>query len=180
MAVLLLVPLTWKASESAEIDRILHHSTSYPDAAIQNNSMAFNSLIPTLLLLLTLCYIQEAKEFLNCLAAHLQRMYHDWKQGTAMSNVAASPIASMTWWLAPETVLMDTRHSATGVKAYVQLLRKRLGAGTAVYGSADSSLKTGERGVLITIIGPRWDPSFERNASKTDKSGHGVLTSITL
>ena len=77
-------------------------------------------------------------------------------------------------------VLIDTRHSAAGLKAYVQLLRERLGARTAVYGSADASRKPDETGGLITIIGPRWGPSYERNASKTDKSGQGVLTSITL
>ena len=50
--------------------------------------------------------------------------------------------------------LTDTRHSATGLKAYVQLIRERLGAGTAVYGTADASRKTGEQGGLITNIGP--------------------------
>ena len=77
-------------------------------------------------------------------------------------------------------VLTDTRHSAMGLKAYGQLLCEHLGARTAVYGSADASCKTGESGGPLTIIGPRRGPSYERKASKTDKSGHGVLTSITL
>ena len=51
-------------------------------------------------------------------------------------------------------VLIDTRHSAIGLKAYVQLLHVRLGAGTAVYRSADATRKTGEPEGHITIIGP--------------------------
>ena len=52
-------------------------------------------------------------------------------------------------------VLMGTRHSAIRLRAYVQLLYERLGAGTAVYKSADASRKTGGPEGLITIIWPR-------------------------
>ena len=52
-------------------------------------------------------------------------------------------------------VLIDTRHSAKRLKAYVQVHLDSLGAGTAVYGSADASRKTVKRGGIITNFMPR-------------------------
>ena len=77
-------------------------------------------------------------------------------------------------------VMTDTRHSAVTMKAYVRILKDRLGAGTAVYGSVDAKRRPGEPGGIITVIGPRWGPSYVRELSKTDFSGHGVLTAFVL
>ena len=77
-------------------------------------------------------------------------------------------------------VMIDTRHPAVTLKAYVHLLRNKLGAGTAVYGSIDMKRRPGEPGGIITVIGPRWGPSYVRELSKTDFTGHGVLTAIIL
>ena len=77
-------------------------------------------------------------------------------------------------------VLIDPRHSATGLKAYVQVHLESLGAGTAVYGSADAPRKTVQRGGIIKNLGPRWGQSYKFNASKTDKYAQGVLPSVTL
>ena len=77
-------------------------------------------------------------------------------------------------------VMTDTRHSAVTTSAYVRILKDRLGAGTAVYGSVDAKRRPGEPGGIITVIGPRWGPSYVRELSKTDFSGHGVLTAIVL
>ena len=49
----------------------------------------------------------------------------------------------------------------TWFKAYVWLLWEQLGAGTALNGSADADRRPGEPGVLITMIEPRWGPSYE-------------------
>ena len=58
-------------------------------------------------------------------------------------------------------VLIDSRHSAIGLKSYVQPVLYRLVAGTGVYRSTDASRKTDESGGIITIMGSIWGPSYE-------------------
>ena len=77
-------------------------------------------------------------------------------------------------------VMTDTRHSAVTMTLYVRLLRDKFGAGTAVYGLVDAKRCPGDPGGIITVIGPRWGPSYVRELSKTDFSGHGVLTAVIL
>ena len=66
------------------------------------------------------------------------------------------------------------------MKAYVRLVRNKLSTSTAVYGSVDVKRRPGNSGGKKTVIDPLWGTSYVRELSKTDISGHGVLTAVIL
>ncbi len=77
-------------------------------------------------------------------------------------------------------ICVDTRHSVDQTRSFNKKFREQLGAGTTSYFSKDPSRKHGEPGGVGIIVGPRWGTSIDHNSSRTDLSGHGVLTKIRL
>ncbi len=77
-------------------------------------------------------------------------------------------------------ICVDTRHSVDQTRSFNKKFREQLGAGTTSYFSKDPSRKHGEPGGVGIIVGPRWGTSIDHNSSRTDLSGHGVLTRIRL
>ena len=77
-------------------------------------------------------------------------------------------------------ICVDTRHSIDQARSFTKKFREQFGAGTSSYFSKDPARKHGEPGGVSIIVGPRWGTSIDHNSSRTDLSGHGVLTRIRL
>ena len=71
-------------------------------------------------------------------------------------------------------------HLCTNDKSYKKLFKQGLGAGTSCYFTVDPSRQPGEPGGIAVIVGPKWGTSLLHEQSRTDRSGHGVLTRVRL